>query len=289
MKGWQRHLRAARDATEPGGECVERLGRRARWPGTLLRQAAAEPRPNALARLRAPPVRRFSRIGLLALAAISVAALLTWSVWPARALSERLDALELVSRSLTAEVDLDYQGSGSVEGTDRAPHIRWEVGRLDVTVTPDQGIYLVVETDEGAVHVVGTAFSVTRDALGTLVRVERGEVSVTCQGSLSRSVGPGEQTTCLPVRPAAWLGRAHALLAAGHPVDDVLHAVDQGLKLSKREGPADGELVALRIRVLVDAGRYPEALRAADAYLASGATPRRPEVQALAAELRARP
>lgn len=288
MKGWHRHLRAALDATEPGAESVERLRRRARWPGTLLRQAAAEPRSNAVARLRAPPVRRSSRIGLLAMAAIPVAALVTWFVWPARALSERLDAPERVSRSLTAEVDLDYQGSGSVEGTRRAPRIRWEVGRLDVSVMPDQGIDLVVETDEGAVRVVGTAFSVTRDALGTLVVVEHGEVNVTCQGGLPHAFHLGEQITCLPVRPAAWLGRAHALLAAGHPVDDVLDAVDQGLELSRREGPADGELVALRIRVLVDAGRYPEALRAADAYLASGATPRRSEVEALAAELRAR-
>lgn len=175
------------------------------------------------------------------------------------------------------------------ERVGRAPHIHWEAGTLAIDVTPNRGIDLVVETDEGSVQVVGTAFAVTRDALGTHVSVDRGHVRVSCVAGTERALGAGDETTCLPLRAAAWLGRAQALLVAGQPTDDVLDAITHGLALAAPADPASGELVALRIRVLVDAGRYPEALAAAYAYLASGAATRRGEVEALAAELRGRP
>jgi hypothetical protein len=191
-------------------------------------------------------------------------------------------------RALTELVRLDYQGAGTVDGTERTPHIRWEAGTLDVEVTPGAGVDLSVETDEALVHVVGTAFSVTRDAMGTKVAVTRGHVRVTCTGAASEQLVVGGQAECLPVRAAAWIGRVQALMAASRPVDEILSSVDRGISLAGPGDPATGELVAMRIRVLMDSSRYEDALAAAESYLASGATPRRAEVEALATELRSR-
>lgn len=293
MNRWRQHFRAEARATEPDASAVDRLRHRSLWPRRVLQTAHPEPGPGAVVRLRARhatsqrrAVRLVWALPLIACAAIGA---LVWVNRPPKVLSEQLEAQALESRTLTEDVHLEFSGTGTVDGTERAPHIRWEAGVLDLDVTPDRGINLVVDTDEGEVAVVGTAFSVTRDALGTLVSVTRGHVRVACHNQAPTVLGAGETATCLPVRAAAWIGRARALLAAGRPADEVLAAVRRGLSLASEGDPATGELVALRIRVLVDAGRYTEALAAANDYLASGASPRRAEVEALAVDLRKRP
>lgn len=84
------------------------------------------------------------------------------------------------------------------------------------------------------------------------------------------------------------LGRARALRKQGASVDDLLDAVSRGLALASPRDPAIGELVALRLDLLITNGRNAEALAAAEAYLASGETARRAEISVLAEELRGR-
>lgn len=286
MSGWKRHYRAATDATEPSGGAVDRLRARGAWAAHLLHRAAIEPRRGAVDRLRTRRPRVRSQRWILLIPAL---ALLLWLLRPPSPLSERLTSEHLTERELTSAVRLGYQGAGTVSGTVRDPRIRWEAGTLDVAVAPGRGVALAVETDEAVVHVVGTAFTVTRDALGTAVAVTHGRVRVSCTGASTRELAAGERVECLPVRPAAWIGRAQALIARGRPTDEVLAAVDRGLGLAAPGDPAAGELVALRIRVLMEARRYADALAAAEAYLESGATPRRPEVEELARALRGHP
>lgn len=292
MRGWARHLRAAREATEPSPDAVLRLQDRASAPGQLLRAAAVEPRPGAIERLKqtAPRRRPLRWLRLTPIPLVAAVAFVTlWALRPPPPLSELLSATIPTERRLTEALRLDYEGSGAVEGVELAPHIRWEVGRLGVELEPHRGVALTVETDEGEVAVLGTAFSVTRDALGTRVAVTRGRVRVSCREAAPIELGAGDEVECLPLRAAGWLGRAQALNRAGRPLEDVREAIDRGLNLATPGDPVAGELVALRIYALLQAGLYPEALSAAEAYLASGAAPRRAEVEALAAELRARP
>jgi hypothetical protein len=219
-------------------------------------------------------------------AALAAAVLLPGAPAP---LSERLSAPAPTDRALTPHVALAYTGVGDVAGTERAPRIRWEAGTLDVDVTPRQGIDLSVETDEGTVRVIGTSFSVTRDAMGTTVAVSRGHVRVACGDTGERDLRAGDQLECPPVRAAGWIGRTQALMRAGRGADELLAAIDHGRALAAPDDPAAGELVAMRIRVLMESGRYEEALTAAEAYLASSAAPRRDEVAKLAEALRASP
>jgi ferric-dicitrate binding protein FerR (iron transport regulator) len=291
MSAWQRHFRAAAKATEPRPGAIERLQRRAALPGTLLRQAGIEPRPGALERLRARqrrPVARFRPV--LALPAVAFAAVLLffWLRPPPPLSAELLSSTE-TTRALTPHVALSYTGAGGVRGDAQAPRIRWEAGSLRVEVEPKQGIDLAVQTDEALVKVVGTAFRVTRDALGTTVSVERGHVEVRCGEGSPQQLLAGDRTECTPLRAAGWIGRVQAMMRAGQAPEVLLAAIDQGLALARPDDPAVGELVALKIRVLMGASRYPEAMAAAEAYLASGAVPRREEVSALLESLRARP
>jgi len=293
MSDWKRHLRAAAEATEPEPGAVQRLQDRAAWPRQLLQQAQIEPPPGALARLRARPFQartqtRWLPIGAAVGMAAAVMLALLWPPTPAP-LSARLAAATRTDQALTPKVQLGYAGAGEVAGTDQAPRIRWEAGTLEVDVTPKQGIDLSVETDEGLVQVVGTSFSVTRDALGTAFSVSRGAVRVTCVGASPVDLGANERVVCLPVRTAGWLGRVQALAQAGRSTDELLAEIDRGLKGAAPADPAAGELLALRIRVLLDAQRLDEALVAAEAYLASGAEPRRAEVSEIVSALSNRP
>lgn len=291
MSSWKRHFRAVAKATEPPAEAVDRLRARASWPGQLLRVADSPPGPDAVARLRArrlTPRRPVPRavVPALALAAAFLAAVLLRAPAP---LDEQLASVSLISRGLTTDVRLDYAGAGNVAGTVETPRIHWEAGTLAVEVNPGKGVDLSVETDEALVQVVGTVFQVDRDALGTTVAVTRGHVRVSCGSAHAVDLLAGDRTVCPPVRAAGWIGRTQALIQAGRPTDELLEGIAAGQALASGDDPARGELEALRIRVLMDASRYDEALNAAEAYLASGALPRRDEVAALAASLRARP
>lgn len=273
MNGWHGHLRSARRATEPDVAAVDRVRRHA---------LAAE----------APPDRGRRALPWIAAAAFAGLACVAgwlgahWRGEPDLALSETLAGPGAVA--VSPDVRLAFDGTGSVGGTPRAPEIHWTSGRVHVEVTPARGIALVVDTREARVEVVGTGFDVERSALGTEVSVAHGRVNVRCADASAGSLGPGERMVCLPTTAAAWMGRARALAAAGAADADVLDAIDHGLARCAEPSPELGELLVLRLGVLLDAGRPDEARATAERYLASGATERLAEVRAIAEQLRAR-
>lgn len=192
------------------------------------------------------------------------------------------------SQALTSGVALSFQGSGDVGGDSAHPRIDWERGVLNVEVVPGRGIDLQVRTREATVQVVGTGFSVTRDALGTQVHVLHGRVSVDCGGGDSVFLDPGDDHTCLPRSAAAMLGRARTLQARGASAGEVSAAVDRGLAQAGAEGTSGAvieELRVLRIESLAQAGRAADALAEADAYLTGPAPARAAEVLRLAGQL----
>ena len=192
------------------------------------------------------------------------------------------------SEAVTKGVALSFQGSGEVGGDSEHPRIDWDRGVLNVEVVPGRGIDLQVRTREATVSVVGTGFSVTRDALGTQVHVLHGRVSVDCGGGESVFLNPGDDHTCLPRSAAAMLGRARTLQARGASAAEVYAAVDRGLAQSGAEGTSGAvieELRVLRIETLAQSGRVAEALEEADAYLSGAAPARASEVLRLAGRL----
>ncbi|MEQ1571924.1 MAG: FecR domain-containing protein [Myxococcota bacterium] len=232
-------------------------------------------RPEELVRARAVRPRRWSPWLLAPLSfgagmAMATALLGAW-------LALRPDRVVPLSGSLASTdaetvlvpapgVSLTARGAGDIGGTSDAPRIDWTGGSLAVEVEPERGIDLVVETREARVRVVGTVFSVDRDALGTSVGVTRGKVEVTCAGGRPQLLGAGERVTCLPNTAPGLLGRANALKAANAAPADVLAAVDAGLPIA--QGPYEGELRAVRAEMLLQLDRPVEAVAEARRYLA---------------------
>lgn len=283
---WRRHFSAFAEASRPQPEATGRLARRLAWPRSLAQEAPREPAPGAMnrlaERLRAP--RRRSRRPVIEVGAVLLiaAAALIFVHLPAgpTVLDEDLSAAVPMTEALTDEVRAEYTGSGRAQGTTAAPRLHWEVGTLALDVVPHRGIDLTVETDEATVSVVGTAFTVTRDALGTAVGVDRGEVAVRCIGEALVSLKAGNDILCTPKRATGMLTRAQRLLDLGAPPVEVLDAAEQGLRLASDGDPAVGELLALRIQILLELGRDDDARRDAQRYLAIGG-PRLAEVNAI--------
>ena len=121
-----------------------------------------------------------------------------------------LAAAEPTSLTLPTGIQVRYHGNGQLSGAPQAPHIDWRSGVLELSIPPHEGLELVVDTEEAQVEVVGTHYSVTRDALGTRVSVARGQVQVRCHHGDEASHGdPVERRlqseqglTCLPGRDA---------------------------------------------------------------------------------------
>ena len=207
----------------------------------------------------------------VALAGIALAALLLGlriGLRP-RPLHQVLLAPQPEELALTRHVALTYQGSGLASGSVERADIQWEMGVLEVQVEPGRGTQLVVRTAEARVVVVGTAFRVTRDSLGTAVEVERGQVELRCEGAGERLLAAGEAASCLPARAAGLLVRARALAARGSVVA-ALGSVEEGLVRAAVGDPIRGELLALQAQLLLELERPAEAARAARAYLAEG-------------------
>ena len=177
-------------------------------------------------------------------------------------------------------VALRVDGTGEVGGTAQAPRIDWTGGALSVEVTPGQGIALTVVTREAVVRVIGTVFTVDRDALGTRVDVSRGKVEVTCSDGPVHALTAGRTATCLPTTAPGLLARANRLKKDGAPARRILEAVEAALPMAS--GPFRAELLALQAETLLASGRERQARAAADAYLESGG-PRRLEVLQIAA------
>jgi len=201
-----------------------------------------------------------------------------------RPLEEVLSA-EQVQELRLGTVTLHSKGDGAVAGTRRKTRIEWRSGSLQVDVHPDAGVELWVQTPEALVRVHGTRFTVLRDALGTHVQVERGQVGVSCddpqqQPAQERRLLAGEQILCLPIRASGLLGRARALLADGER-EAALATLRRGLDVAERGSAIRGELLALRVEQLLTAGDTPRALVVAQAYLDGGHQARKQEMLAL--------
>jgi hypothetical protein len=283
-------LASFREATEPSSERVAEARRRLRVDGAAavcrrVLGTLAEPGPDAESRVRRRlnlPPRRVPW-GVAGLAAAASLAL-----WLGRPEPERAVSMTLVSVPAPVPVgelvQLHPDGDGFLSGTERRPRVRWDGGRLDVAVEPDMGVDLTVETTEARVHVVGTAFTVERDALGTRVTVERGTVEVTCAGGDPSRLTAGRSASCWPTRAAGLLARARALAARDESADAVLETLAVA---DARDAPAAtrGEILALRFDVLRRAGHGDEALAAAAAYREEGHQERAAAVGAAAVGL----
>ncbi|GEM_PF-3303025 len=180
-------------------------------------------------------------------------------------------------------VALVFQGDGAVRQDGDRVAITWEVGKLQATVTPDQGVDLVVTTPDATVRVVGTVFEVERTRLGTQVGVTQGQVSVVCGSQAEVLVPAGDQVHCVPTTAIGLLSRAGALLERGATPDEVLATADAGLAVATRGDAVWSELESLAIRSLEEAGRSSEALARAEAFLRAGPSTREEQTRLFAA------
>lgn len=179
--------------------------------------------------------------------------------------------------ALTGQIQLTIAGQGTVSGTARDVTIDWQSGRIDVSVTPQQGIDLSVRTEDALISVVGTEFSVEHSALGSQVEVERGAVAVQCRDMTMHSLTAGQSVTC---RAAATLGSVVQLQDMGAPADEVLAEIQRALA-SRPQKTTRGALLSEKIAVLLDSGRRAEAQAAAWVYLSEGHTAFADEFNAL--------
>lgn len=281
-------LRAYFKSTEPSSEAVARLVAAtdrlcARDPTriALLHQVPV-PGEAALARLLAATrVERRSRRALVAavgtVSAIAAAVAVFALAGPAF-LHQRLEADVPTSLPLVGGVDLVYAGRGLARGTEDAPRIHWEAGRIELDIDPATHRDVTIETGEATVRVVGTSFTVVRDALGTTVDVERGRVDVACRDGSGATLGAADALSCWPIRPGALLGRAQALRA--DPIRS-LAALDRALPRTSPGDPIRGEILALRAEDLLLLGRLDEARATATTYLTEGHKPRRARMVSL--------
>jgi len=272
-------------ATRANAKAVARVRRRidaTHGDADTASLLAALPRhaPGATARVRARLARRERRnrlpawgLGALALAALVFLGVRVLTPPPPPPLSATLAApTAWQALAPTDEVRLDFQGQGVLAGTARAPRLDWEQGTLKVEVEPERGIDLAVHTREAEVRVVGTGFSVTRDALGTGVVVTHGHVAVLCADGEKALLGAGEARVCPPTHAAGLLGRANALAAQGDTAA-ALEAARAGLA-TDASGAVRSELELTTVDALTRLGRADEALAAAEASLAG--SPARP-------------
>ena len=207
-------------------------------------------------------------VGPVGVAAAAALALGVVFVKPAPvALSQTLSADSgAVEAQLTEHVRLAYEGSGELSGTDRAPRLAWESGTVHVAVTPEQGIDLRVQTRDAEVRVIGTVFDVSRDTLGTRVKVDEGKVGVACQDGTERVLRAGESMECLPNTAAGLLGRARAFQARGE-YGHMLMAAEKGLAVAEPSSALAAELTVVRIDGLVALGSASEARSLVERYL----------------------
>lgn len=261
-------------------------------PDELLRRAARPPSDLAVGRV----LRRAERtldtgpargprllVGLFAVGTVAAMAALafTWSP-PTR---PTFTTLDVAAVAIGADVQLFPKGEGSYSGGDGQPRIQWESGTLRVEVAPNRGVDLEVETPDAVARVVGTGFTVLRDAHGTRVEVLHGTVHTLCRDGREARLGVGESLECLPTTSGGMLAHARALEAEGAPDDVVLAALEAGLRLEPDGGVIRPELAARRISVLARSGRTNEAAAAAEAWLAGPDTVRREQIRTLALEL----
>ncbi|MEQ1506130.1 MAG: FecR family protein [Myxococcota bacterium] len=270
--------RRSRDHTAPTSLSVARVR------GRLDRQLVPAheltglpvPGPDAAARVRArlrqpaPAPDRSWTAPLTAFALVAAAGLVVIAVADREpAPVDRFLAGTGTDQRIGDHVVVRHDGRGHVSASGDDVAIDWEFGRIALDVEPNRGVRLAVNTPEVAVRVVGTKFSVERDALGTRVEVERGKVAVTCTSGTEQLVTASEAVECEPVTAPGLLNRARALDAAHTAPDTILATVDRGLAVVGGDAAVRGELLTVKSSVLVAAGRLGDALDAAEAALAT--------------------
>ena len=252
-----------------------------------LLSLVAEPAPGAAARVRAGlegRIRRPARRSPLRLGLLGAAALATLLLWP-RPAALSLALVEEGTLQPVPGLSLAVAGRGELGGTEAAPRLEWLEGELSVDLDPSAHLDLVIQTREATVRVIGTAFEVDRDALGTRVTVQRGVVGLRCDGVQERPLPAGETATCFPLNAAGLLARARALTREEGREGAVLESIQRGLEDTDADVAVVGELRVMEAETEARMGKPAAALAAARAYLALPVTPRRVSVTRLAAGL----
>lgn len=292
---WRRRLA---EGTEPDDATVRRV--RARIDATLapttalLRATAPEPSDVQVARvharLRRLPATARPRPVWPLVAGPALALALGAALLVARA-PEAPPALRTVALAglsgpvaLSDIVEVTPSGEGTAHGADRAWTVAWEAGTLGVAVVPRQSAQVEIDTREARVRVIGTRFTVDRDALGTRVVVTEGRVAVDCADGASHELIAGGDAECLPTTDAGLLGRALAQSGRGDAPDAILATLDRGLAVSS-DPEVGAELRAAEIDPLLALGRTADARDAAEQYLSLADAPRADEIRRVAGRL----
>ncbi|HCH61669.1 MAG: hypothetical protein CL927_07165 [Deltaproteobacteria bacterium] len=180
------------------------------------------------------------------------------------------------------EVVLDYGGQGAAAWDGKVVRIDWEEGALTSSVMPEQGIDLSVHTREGVVSVIGTEFTVTRDADGSHVLVDHGVVSVDCEASGQVTLRAGESHTCAPVSAGQWLYKIDRLFAANGDSERIRTSIRRGVHYSATGDPLRGELLARQVQLQLRDGDRFAAAETARQYLSEGYTVRAEQLRPIA-------
>lgn len=179
---------------------------------------------------------------------------------------------------------LSHEGEGSMAFEEDHLVIGWVRGRLGVDLDPGAGRHLEVHSPEARIEVLGTAFTVERDDLGTSLTMTRGTVATWCHEQPGPTLSAGATWRCFRSGASA-LHEARTLQGQGAEPAAVRAVVEQGLAIPDTPPGTRDELAVLRIALLSDGGEAGAALEAARAYLATGSALRRPEVELIVARL----
>lgn len=185
---------------------------------------------------------------------------------------------------LSRGVDLHFQGRGLASGPTASPTIRWDEGEIALAVPPGQGLDLRVQTPEAEVLVVGTRFSVSRDARGTTVAVSEGRVSVTCVDGTARFLVPEQRLSC-PRSAAATLSLVRDLERAQASPAEILDLLQRALARPDADEVERDEIRYRMVSALEALGRAREAREVAEEALRAGTSPRAAALLATAARL----
>ncbi|MFH1467759.1 MAG: FecR family protein [Pseudomonadota bacterium] len=260
-------LRALDEALQPDEPAMKRV-----MAGLPARRQACRARQRNL---------RLAMAGGAALAAGLVAWALSHSGPPAPV---ALSSPEQATIQPVTGLRLSHEGEGSMAFEEDQLVIDWVRGRLGVDLDPGARRHLEVHSPEARIEVLGTAFTVERDGLGTSLTMARGTVATWCHEQPGPTLSAGATWRCFRSGASA-LHEARTLQGQGAEPAAVRAVVEQGLAIPDTPPGTRDELAVLRIALLSDGGEAGAALEAARAYLATGSALRRPEVELIVARL----
>lgn len=246
-------------------------------------RADTSPGPRRLAALRAGLDRPRTRVRWVLAAGVALAAAALFLLRPGPGPAEAIPLS--TPTGLGSLVHVTPEGEGSAVATARGYAVAWRHGRLEVEVVPDRGAELTVTTDEATISVVGTGFSVDRNALGTTVAVRHGTVLVDCALGGAAHLHAGEDRVCLPRTAAGALGRIRALQDAGTDPGQVLAEAESAASRPDATGSVANEIGAVRVSALLLLDRRDDAETTALDVLARAPGARDAELHRVVARL----